>query len=289
MKYEIGTALLTSALLYGCSTTPTPLPSTPPQVVIEPIQKSGLRAEPRTERTPKLYALEEAVMPSSLARVTHDEARYLIESPVLWGRAYEIVPNLEQKENELEFMLKARDETSIVRKRESGKIESRTESLYIPTIEINSKGKPMSRIGLLTAGPNAIKAKVKEYNISRVESGILTTTNEDVEFEMLTQMLNGKEYFFPRVCPEKEGDSSKLPFYLIKGEEAKIITNQQGQITIENPGRIFRPIKISLEDYKKRTEERISAEVKRIEEEEIKQEEAEQSSRPKPGTAALEE
>ena len=292
MKYKIQAALLSSALLYGCSTpstTQTLPPQTPSQAIIEPIQKSGLRTEPRTERTPKSYALEEAVMSSSLSKVTHREAEFLQEFPVLWERAYKIVPNLEQKENELEFMLKARDESLIVRKRDSGEIESRAESLYIPTIALNDKGNPMSRICLLATGPNAISAKVKKYNLSRVESGILTTTNEDIEFEILTQILNGKEYFFPRVCPEKEADNSKLPFYLIKGEEANIITTQQGIIFIENPGRIFRPVKISVVDYKKRTDERLSAEVKRLEEEKRKQEEAEQSSRPKPGTAVLEE
>ncbi len=174
--------------------------------------------------------------------LTQDIAPYKLEEQVPYGdrQYFEKTNNLP---NCLPIVIKRFADITRQINLDSGKVELKSESIYIPKRVWNSKkNKWASKITLRTDGPYRTKAFMSELGTKISENEFAynaLTTEEDASFALPTAKILDKEYFFIYVEDSETNENGKLNYYMVPIKGAKLdIKNICGNLYIE--GKIYR-------------------------------------------------
>jgi hypothetical protein len=195
------------------------------------------------------------------------EYNFSLERIVLHGDQYFVQENTFQRPNEASFYLIKNEDALISLE---GKISA--DNLYIPTRQTKKETRgsltvevPFTTARLESSGKHGIKAKMRSYDTSDVQTGIIESGSEDIEFQIKTLSvgyndINGKrkseEFYVPIVLDNngiKDLNPDFLPTYLLSADNTTINLKTDGEIILKNTDSgILRPKRISFEDWEKR-------------------------------------
>lgn len=217
--------------------------------------KKGLITETNYQRSPVYHQTLDNLKGAQLRQVTDNDSKYVLERVVINGNDIYILNNEYKKDGELEFRLtKYEDHKKLIDDKEK-KTEITSNNFYVPnkvTRKVDNKEVPAREITLSTTGKFAKKAKIKKYETNELETGIINEEETDILYNIRTIVINGKEFYVPRVENDKINDSDSLPFYIMPINGTKKIINAEGEITLRNEDGFYRPKKISKNDYEAR-------------------------------------
>src|SRR3989338_8152053 len=111
-----------------------------------------------TDENPKRHKLK---------RVTNDDSKYELESIVINGKRYYTIKNDYKKEDEADVILIRYEDHQLIRNTEEKKASLHSETLYIPALTRGHRG------SFATEGKYGIKAQIKKYDISNIDSEII--------------------------------------------------------------------------------------------------------------------
>ena len=200
--------------------------------------------------------------------LTEAENPYILERVVIFGKEF-YAQRVSAREGELPFIFLPFDETRRITDLDTGIERLESDENYIPRkVRIESENRLAREVDIMMGrSPEGIKGvsadilslrelrrRVGASRDSHGFSGV--TTEQDATYKIGEMNIFGVTYFFPHVETSKTGEEGKLDFYLIPRAGTEIIIqNPDGEITLRNPGNIYRPISILGNE----SEEEISA------------------------------
>lgn len=161
---------------------------------------------------------------------------YKLERLNIHGREYyaQELSKGNQSQDTLPFVFLPFDKVQRVIDLDTKRVHLESEEEYIPKAELN-------QVALEKKGAYGISADI-DRETTNPKGSSKVTTEDAAKFRIRTINILGERYFFPQVEEEKINEKNRLPFYLIpvKGSKFKI-SNSNGEITIENPNKIYYP------------------------------------------------
>ena len=211
---------------------------------------NSLLTEP-TVREPIVYhTTNENLKGSKLGRDTSANSRYELESVVINGNRLYISPNPKSETGELELKLIRHEDHTRVIDSSKGTVKVVADASYIPTkVKITDGPNPLiaKEITLETEGEFGKKARIKVYDVSKVETGIIRETQDSMVYNLDKVYLDGKAYFAPRLEKSKTSFPNSLPFYLLPVEGTVKMINDKGETTLRNENGFYEPLRVSKE------------------------------------------
>ncbi len=212
-------------------------------------RKNSLITEPATRESVVYHTTNENLKSSKIGRDTSANSRYELESVVVNGNRLYISPNLKSEPGELELQLIRHEDHTRVIDSSKGRVKVVAEAVYIPTrVKIDeSKNLFAKEIILETEGEFGKKARIKDYDVSKVETGIIRETQDSMVYNLDKIHLDGKAYFTPRIEKSKAGLPGSLGFYLLPVEGTVRMINSKGEITLRNESGLYEPLRVTKE------------------------------------------
>lgn len=224
----------------------------------------GLQTEPDYTRASRSYSTPDNVKGARLSHVTNGDSTYKLESVVIAGNHLWPEANLYPEDGEFEKGLFIRNEDYSHIRSDAGKtmMGDSDRVLYVLKPVRNDEGNLATQVTFSPTGKFAVKARVTNYDVSDVQTGIIRETEEDVKFDIKTIKTFGVEWYVPLVntnqivpTPADGSAPAALNNYMVMKDDAlrEEIDRETGMITLTTaPGHIFRATAITLEEYKQR-------------------------------------
>ena len=251
------------ATLAGCSST-------------QSSSQKGLVTETRYQRESTPYSSPNNLKGHELRQVTGRGAPYTLEGVVLHGEAFYAQPNTWQNPGELPFCLVKREGSERSINPENRTVIATADSIYLLQTVMTKDGNPAHRITLATDGPFGTRSAITKYNASNVLTGRFTESEQDAPHKLRTIVIGqnkGAEWYVPAVEEAERCNPNALPFYMMNVTTTSRIISSSGEITLTSPDGIWRPVRITQEAYQARFKQRLEAEQKQKEAEQLRIEE----------------
>ncbi|PIN90478.1 hypothetical protein COU60_01495 [Candidatus Pacearchaeota archaeon CG10_big_fil_rev_8_21_14_0_10_34_76] len=202
------------------------------------------------------YATDEARKGQRIGHVDNKSGKYTLSGPIVLGTPYYELPHNLPRINELDSVIVIRDDVRMIKNDETRKIRLEFDNLYLPTAQINDDGTIKTRAYFAVDGPFGKRADMKPFEAENVDLGVFTETEKDIRYGIKIIELNGRSFYAPIVEKECIGDGN-LPFSLMPVESSsRGVVLETGQQFIDSPEGIYRPIKMTKEEYDSMMRER---------------------------------
>jgi len=211
----------------------------------------GLITGPFSKREPILLASPANIKGNEPRRVTENDSPYNLERVVINGHDLYVEKNTKKQEDERDFyFIEFMDHRKILNNR-GKEIGITSDIIYIPT-EVKTGDEIPKRITYAAEGRFGKKARITQYNLENIETGIIKETQKDTRYKLGTEFVAGNEWYVPRVEEEKMRESNALPFYMMYFPSSQKEIDANGAISIKNELGFYRPMAVSRQDYEKR-------------------------------------
>ncbi len=160
--------------------------------------------------------------------------------------------NINQRDGELDFILRPYSESSFVRDRQTNQITTPSNRLIVLRKAKTPEGEIATKATLTAKGPYAARAKEIPFTQEELENGIVTLNENHFYYNLKKVTIKGKDYFFPAKVGNCGQPFSQYDFFVIPVEGAKDIILPDKRIQIISAKGIYESVIISAKDYENR-------------------------------------